>query len=420
MKYYLLILFFVLLFTSPAQDTTRILFIGNSFTYANNMPQMFQTMADTAHISVVTGMHAPGGVSVGDTAQGAMAHMNNPTLFALIRSQKWDFAVIQDNQGRFVEDSAVFPSKSMVVQGHLNIMDSVKANNSCAKIILFAGWGWKNGYPQLSNTGIGIINRILINYVVLNDTMKEVVAPIGEAWKKAVNYLPSVNLWDADDAHPSYAGSYLTASVIFSTIFDTAAKTINYNGALNPSIAYDLRAFADSAVFTPVFHNRYNLGGIEVVTPQLNNGQLSVSGNYLEYSWYKDDQFISHAATLVITGNGQYKALLKANDGSIIKTCDFLYSGATSTTGFSEKNGSLEVFVFPNPVTNGVLTILCDEKLDKIELISISGQVQKIEPEFTADRVIISTKELLPACYFMIVRSGKFTNYMKVVVVKEF
>jgi len=84
-------------------------------------------------------MHAPGGISVGDTAQGTRAHINNPVLFALIRSQKWDFVVIQDNQRRFVQDSGVFSAKSKVVQGHLTIMDSVKANNDCAKIILFGG-----------------------------------------------------------------------------------------------------------------------------------------------------------------------------------------------------------------------------------------------------------------------------------------
>src|SRR4051812_32486983 len=118
-------LFFLLLyFTIAAQDSTRILFIGNSFTYYNNMPLIVKAFADSAALPVVTGMHAPGGVSVGDISQGSMAHMNNPVLYNLIRSKKWDFVVIQDNQGRFVRDSAQFPSSSLVVEGHLQIMDS--------------------------------------------------------------------------------------------------------------------------------------------------------------------------------------------------------------------------------------------------------------------------------------------------------
>ena len=193
---------------------------------------MVKALADSAGLPVVTGMHAPGGISVGDVAQGTQAHMNNPALFSLIRSRKWDFAVIQDNQGRFVRDSAVFPSTSLVIQGHLNIMDSVKANNSCAKIILFGGWAWKNGMPPFGNTGTESIQRILVNYRVLNDTMKETIAPIGLAWIKAYNYLPAVNLWDTDDAHPSYAGSFLTASVLFSTIFNLPARDLDFVGTL--------------------------------------------------------------------------------------------------------------------------------------------------------------------------------------------
>src|SRR4051812_35601053 len=85
-----------------AQDTTKILFIGNSFTYGNNMPQMVEDFATAANKPVLIAMHAPGGVSVGDIAQGTMAHMNNPVLFNLIRSKLWDYVVIQDNQGRFI------------------------------------------------------------------------------------------------------------------------------------------------------------------------------------------------------------------------------------------------------------------------------------------------------------------------------
>jgi hypothetical protein len=130
-----------------AQDTTDILFVGNSFTYYNAMPQMVKSLADSAGVNAYVAMHAPGGISVGDVAQGNQAHMNNPVLFSLIRSRKWDVVVIQDNQGRFVRDSAQFPSTavSLVIDGHLRLMDSVKANNACAKVVLFGGWAFKNG-----------------------------------------------------------------------------------------------------------------------------------------------------------------------------------------------------------------------------------------------------------------------------------
>ncbi|PBQ32353.1 hypothetical protein CNR22_11420 [Sphingobacteriaceae bacterium] len=389
---------------SSAQDTTRILFIGNSFTFYNNMPAMVKALADSAKIKVITGMHAPGGVSVGDTAQGTMAHMNNPALFSLIRSKKWDVAVIQDNQGRFVRDSAVFSGASKVVQGHLNIMDSLKANNNCAKIVLFGGWAWKNGSPPFGNTGIECIQRILVNYRVLNDTMKEIIAPIGEAWIKASKHLPSVNLWDFDDAHPSYAGSYLTASVIFSTIFDTLALPQNYIGTLNGTDASKLRAFGDSAVFGSAFHSKYNLGGIKRLDPIYHtNGYFKLAGNYTKYFWYKNNVYLANTPTVTIQGTGLYKVIAEESDGCLIKSCSYKITTTTVTTvGLPENANQINnLLVFPNPASEGFIVITSDEPIAHVDLFNLAGQLQKSEVEPFKTGLKISTRNLPPGCYFM-------------------
>lgn len=397
-----------------ASDTTRVLFIGNSFTYANNMPQLLKTLADSAGIKVIIGMHAPGGISVGDTAQGTMAHMNNPVLFALIRSQKWDFAVIQDNQGRFVLDSAQFPSKSKVVQGHLNIMDSLKANHGCAKIILFGGWGWKYGLPPYGNTGIETIKRILVNYQVLNDTMKEVIAPIGEAWIKAINYLPAVNLWDPDDAHPALPGSFLTASVLFSTIFNLPAKNLNYDAGIASVNAYNLRCFADSAVFGLNFHSRYNLGGIQKISVQKSAGLLSVTGSYNTYAWYKNKAYVGNAATLTYSGIGEYVALLEETDGCLLKTC-----GVTEKldTGIDSEEAFKALSVYPNPAQAGTtLNLRTQTAWLKIELYDMAGVKKNIQVEPSADGVLIFSPGLHAGTYLLVLR-GKDELVRKKIVI---
>lgn len=393
------------------QDTTRILFIGNSFTYFNNMPQIVKGIADSANIPVITGMHAPGGISVGDTAQGSMAHMNNPALFSLIRSKKWDYAVIQDNQGRFVRDSAVFPGASKVVQGHLNIMDSVKKNNDCAKIILFGGWAWKTGMPPFGNTGIECIQRILTNYRVLNDTMKETVAPIGIAWIKAVNYLPAVNLWDPDDAHPSYAGSYLTASVIFSTIFNQAAKTASYNGNLSPAVAYNLRAFADTSVFDNSFHTRFNLGGVRKLQIQNNFEILTVPGNYLSYAWYKDNVLVGTSPARSMSGNGTYRVEVVENDNCIVKSCSYTEL-ATGLNDIAFENTK----VYPNPLKTNDRLFISGTSWENAEMISTNGISEKINLDGSAGEQSISLKGLKAGCYVLLLRKKSKVLRKKVVI----
>lgn len=386
----------------PAQDTTRILFIGNSFTYGHQMPGIVKAFADSAGLPVLTAMYAPPGVSVGDTAPGSMAHMSNPALFQLIRSRKWDFAVIQDNQGRFVLDSAKFPGASKVVQGHLNLMDSVKAGNSCARIILFGGWAFKNGLPPYGNTGAEMIARILVNYRVLNDTMKEVVAPIGEAWIQAIGQLPALDLWDADEAHPSYAGSYLTASVLFSTIFRQPNLGNPYQGSLPPATASLLRGFGDTAVYRPDLHVRYNLGGVRRLQAAYVNDRISVPGHYLSYAWYKEGVFLGEDPDLVPEGNGHYQALVKEEDGCLVKTCSFLWLN----TGLPEfDTGALRVF--PNPVRDGSLTVIypagCRPR--EARLIDVTGREEVLSPEFRSDRLIFSAGDLKPGCYVLVVSS---------------
>lgn len=397
MKKIFLLFFSFLIYGATAQDTTRILFIGNSFTFFNNMPDMVKAFGDSAGRPIITGMHAPGGVSVGDIAQGTMAHMNNPALFSLIRSRKWDFAVIQDNQGRFVRDSAVFPATSLVMQGHLNIMDSVKANNSCVKIILFAGWAWKAGMPPFGNTGIETIQRILVNYRVLNDTMKETIAPIGEAWIKAVNYLPSVNLWDPDDAHPGYPGSYLTAAVIFSTIFNLPSAGVDYNGTLLPAVAGTLRSYSDSVLFKPSNHPRYNLGGIKKVMPQNTGGQISVPGTFASYRWYKDNVFVGTTPVIAASGNGTYRAELQEADNCIVKSC--LYRELA--TALNQQDLSHGIRIFPNPSDTKTVTIDEEQVWTRIELYNSAGVKEKITVEDLSGLTAIHLGDLRPGYYIL-------------------
>ena len=411
------LLFFLACSAAVAQDTTKILFIGNSFTYYNNMPQMFKAFADSAHKPVYIVQQTPGGISVGDIAQGNLAHANNPVVYHLIRSTKWDVVVIQDNQGRFMRDSAQFPSvtASRVVEGHIQLMDSVKAHESCAKVVLFGGWAFKNGYPPYGNTGIELIHHILTNYVVLNDSMNEVIAPIGEAWIKAIN-TQTMDLWDTDETHPSPSGSYLTASVIFSTIFNQQTKLLNYTGGLSATDSYSLRACADSAVFGTTYHSKYNLGGMRVVAPQYNNGVLQVPGSFASYQWYKGDSLIGQSANCAITTAGVYKAFLKDNDGCRIKSCELAV--ASVTTGIeTDKENEAGISVFPNP-SHGEQVIIQNaafNPITQVEAYSMSGLRKDVPFKQLNTAWQLDVSQMAAGCYILNLHTAKGIVHRKLI-----
>ena len=227
-----------------------------------------------------------------------------------------------------------------------------------------------------------------------------------------MNYLPGVNLWDPDDAHPSYAGSYLTASVIFSTVFNKAAKLQNYNGALNPTDAYKLRAFGDSSVFAANFHTRYNLGGIKKLDPVYSGGQLSLPGTFAKYSWYSNGVYISNAAALTLKSNGTYKAVVEENDGCIIKSCSY----KEITTGISKEEQIKNLSVFPNPVTEGYFMIRSDEAIEQVEIFSLAGQSQKMEFENYKTELRVSTKNLPAGSYLLELKTKNQSTRKRILV----
>jgi hypothetical protein len=69
-----------------AQDTTKVLFIGNSFTSQNNLPALFSELGQGSGNNVVVAFHMSGGISVGDITQGTYARMNNPYVYSLIKT----------------------------------------------------------------------------------------------------------------------------------------------------------------------------------------------------------------------------------------------------------------------------------------------------------------------------------------------
>src|SRR5678816_986615 len=68
---------------------TRVLFIGNSYTYVNDLPGTFAKLARATGHDVVTGMVAAGGATLGQ-------HASATTTKRAIDSLRWDYVVIQE------------------------------------------------------------------------------------------------------------------------------------------------------------------------------------------------------------------------------------------------------------------------------------------------------------------------------------
>lgn len=75
--------------SDPNAPTLRVLFIGNSLTYAGDLPAMIQDLARTAGVNLVYDQHTPGGARL-------LNHAADPQVRALLARGGWDAVVLQE------------------------------------------------------------------------------------------------------------------------------------------------------------------------------------------------------------------------------------------------------------------------------------------------------------------------------------
>ncbi len=336
-----------------ASDTTKVLFIGNSFTGTFDVPQMVKGFADAAGLPMVIAAHMPGGISVADVSQGTMAHMNNPMVFDLIRSNDWDYVVLQDNQGRFVDGGGNFPSpaQSPVIAGHIKIRDSMRANNTCSRMLLFSGWAWKDGYPGLGD-GKKLIANIYENYQVLNTSAQEIISPIGAAWLRATTQVPSVDLWGPDGAHQSMEGSYITGAVIFASIYRTNTESVNFSNGIDTAIARKLRRIAYETVSDSIKPTKLSSF---IPTLTYTGSTLTAPAGFSKYEWFKNNTLVGTTTTntyAITPGtNDCYQVRVTNNNGCVQRSA----LACKPTTGINSLFGMEEITVSPNPAADFIV-----------------------------------------------------------------
>ena len=195
-------------------DSVMILWIGNSFTFYNDVPKMVEDMALLNNIPVSTKRILKGGESF-------KGHLQNPELSAVLEKGGLDYVVMQEFSStpaystKFVAEN-IFPYATEI--------DSLaKKYSPGVETIYYMTWGHKNGnvrqtdYP-LDDTYELMQDRIINTYIDLAYENGGTVAPVGIAWRNVREKYPEIELYIEDNFHPSLEGSYLAALTLLGTI----------------------------------------------------------------------------------------------------------------------------------------------------------------------------------------------------------
>jgi hypothetical protein len=222
----------------------RVLFIGNSYTRFNDLPGMVESLGASAPEGprVDTRHETRGGFDLSN-------HWRRRRVRARIAHGGFDAVVLQGHSlvtlrapGRLAEYARRFSSR-------------VRAAG--ARLVLFQTWprhAQSRHYRRLAVDGpSAMFERIDAVYGEVGRELGAPVAPVGRAWLQAHREHPELVLHRRDPGtHPSVAGTYLSACVLYGTLtgVDPRAARWKPDGLSEPQ-AERIRAIASESLAAP-------------------------------------------------------------------------------------------------------------------------------------------------------------------------
>lgn len=254
MKRNVIVLIFILLITNllSAQETANVLFLGNSYTAVNSLPQLCSNLAESSGRVMSTAANTPGGYLL-------MQHAANTQSLKLIRDGKWDYVVLQEQSQL---PSIEFYRDTFMVAGYEQLRDSVLLYNPDAQTVGYMTWGRRCGGQQCEDYGLGqycsadfrdfghMQDSLTRAYNLCRELFGGLTAPVGETWRKALAETDIV-LHGSDDSHPTLEGSYLAACTFHALLWNESPEGLWFPETMSERTAICLQKIAAETVLTP-------------------------------------------------------------------------------------------------------------------------------------------------------------------------
>ncbi len=217
---------------TPAAQCTRVLFIGNSYTYVNDLPGTFARLAASGGHRVETGMIAPGGAFLAD-------EVKNPDTATTIAGTTWTAVVLQEQS-----QLPASPSDAGATFLPAVLQLAAQAAAHGARPLLLETWAHRDGWPEMHQDYAAMQAAIDQAYAGAAAQSGAAVVPVGEAWQRVLASDPSIALWQDDGSHPAPAGTYLAACVLYQTLFGASPVGLGDHEGLPDSVAAELQQAA--------------------------------------------------------------------------------------------------------------------------------------------------------------------------------
>jgi len=274
----------------------NVLFVGNSYTHTNKMPELFEKIAKSKGVYINVEMDAR-------SNHNFKMHAERPELFEHIKEKRWDYIVLQGFSRELSHSKEVMDSASIPYLE--SILDSVYMNNPCTNVLLYMTWGYKTGFDEREeiDTYEKMTDSVRRGYEYVSELFDLPIVPVGSVYKEMMKDHPSIELYQNDHQHPSLFGSYVIASTFYSAIFKASSERGDF-----AKIGADEASKIQSTAFDYVINNlddyplRNNTLRVKSNRDQMGNFDVVCEANYpcsVDVLWdFGDGQFSKEPAII--------------------------------------------------------------------------------------------------------------------------
>lgn len=180
----------------PLKAQQKILFVGNSLTYYNDLPELVRKIAEADGLKLkIKSISLPNYALEDHWIEGKAA--------GEIKSTHYDFVVFQQGP------SALKTSRSNLIEYSLLFAKICRTQNSA--VAFYSVW------PSVDRSFD--FENVFHSYAAAADTTNGIVCPAGNAWLEVWKRNEDFPLYSSDGFHPTEQGSLLAAMVIYGSLF---------------------------------------------------------------------------------------------------------------------------------------------------------------------------------------------------------
>lgn len=367
---------------AQTSNNYRVLFIGNSYTHQNDLPNLIKNIALADNITISHSSSTPGGATFSN-------HAANQTTLNLINQGNWDYVVLQGQSqepsfpDNYVQNSVYPPARKL---------DSlIHVANPCARTVFYMTWGRENGDASNCNffaplcTYEGMDSLLQLRYTNMMHENEAWMSPVAKVWRAFRANYATPSLYSGDESHPSLTGSYLAGLTFYTVMTGNNPIGNTYNPGINATVMTNIQQLVKTIVYDSLdTYRAYNpVPNVDfTIDTQANQTyQFNYTGANTpnEYKWEFGDGNASSDANPIhtYTQNGTYNACVTAfYDCDTVTYCNTITVGGGNT---SVKSVMAPKFTIAPTVVQNSLQIHGIQPQNKVEyyIYNVMGQMMK-------------------------------------------